>query len=343
MLSTSMVFRKYYSLLLLIFIFSCKPNKKIEVQQLNGYALGTSYSITFTSAKLKKEILALQIDSIIGIINASMSTYLDNSDISKINKGDSLLQVDLHFQNVYHTASKVWKKTSGYFDPTVGALVNAYGFGPHSNLTKISEVDKDKILLYTGWDKTILTSKNTIQKKHPKVYFDFNALAKGYTVDLIAEHLRENQILSFLVEIGGEIVAQGVSPKSNEPWKVAIDDPNQLGVRKYIQVINLKDQALATSGNYRKFKVDEVTGKRLVHSINPKTGNPFPTKVISASVIAPNCMIADAYATDLMVMPFEQSKALIEREKELEAFWIIESETGLEEKYFSPGFPKNHE
>ena len=235
-------------------------------------------------------------------------------------------------------ASEVWEKTQGYFDPTVGALVNAYGFGPDTSYTPISEEQRDEILIHTGWNKTKLTPKKTIRKEHPQVYFDFNALAKGYVVDVIADLLRENGSTSFLVEIGGEIVAEGLSPKSQQPWKVAIDDPRQTEERSFIAVVPLTNQALATSGNYRKYKLDKTTGKRLVHSINPKTGNPFPTEVLSASVTAPTCMEADAFATALMVMPLEESRALIERESNLEAYWIVETEDGTEEELYSSGF-----
>ncbi|GIS21611.1 MAG: hypothetical protein CM15mP122_1170 [Bacteroidota bacterium] len=201
--------------------------------------------------------MSQKIDSIINVINVSMSTYDKDSDISKINKGDSLLEVDTHFIKVYNKATEVWKKTKGYFDPTVGALVNAYGFGPNRTHKTVSPYQLEQILKYTGWDKAKLTSKNTIQKKHPNLFFDFNAIAKGYAVDLISEYLRLNQVSSFLVEIGGEIVAQGVSPKSNLPWKIAIDNPKQDEEKKFIQTIFLNNQALATSGNYRKYKLDK--------------------------------------------------------------------------------------
>ena len=268
-----------------------------------------------------------------------MSTYLPDSDISRINNGDSLVIVDKHFQKVYNTAKLVWEKTGGYFDPTVGALVNAYGFGPEPSANVVSDEMRDEILTYTGWDKTYLTAKKTIQKTNPKLSFDFNALAKGYAVDLISDHLRSKNISSFLVEIGGEIVAQGFSPKTKKVWRIAIDDPNQSDERKFIKLIRLNNTALATSGNYRKYKINKETGKRSVHSINPKTGNSFPTEVLSASVLAETCMIADAYATALMVMPFTDSMALIECESNLEAYWIIENEDGGVEEIVSSGFP----
>ncbi|MEO2099695.1 MAG: FAD:protein FMN transferase [Flavobacteriaceae bacterium] len=341
MWSISVVLKKFYSLALLLILFSCQSKLNSEVQRFSGFALGTSYAITYVSSAVKIEVIQREVDSIVEVMNASMSTYIPDSDISKINNGDSLLQVDSHFEKVYHKATVVWKKTEGYFDPTVGALVNAYGFGPKANLNHVSKNERDQILKYTGWNKTRLTSKKTIQKEHPQLFFDFNALAKGYAVDLIAELLRSKGIDSFLVEVGGEIVAQGLSPKSNAAWKVAIDDPKQGEERRFIKVISLTNQALATSGNYRKYKVDTLTGKRLVHSINPKTGNSFASDVLSASVLAPNCMTADAFATALMVMPFEQGKVLIERETDLEAYWIIQDSLEGIKEVFSKGFGKN--
>lgn len=338
MWSISVDWNKFYSFLLLLFFVGCQPTQENETQRISGFALGTSYSVTYLCPSLKVEVLQREIDSVIDLMNASMSTYIEDSAISKVNRGDSLIQVDEHFEKVYAMASEVWEKTQGYFDPTVGALVNAYGFGPDTSYTPISEEQRDEILIHTGWNKTKLTPKKTIRKEHPQVYFDFNALAKGYVVDVIADLLRENGSTSFLVEIGGEIVAEGLSPKSQQPWKVAIDDPRQTQERSFIAVVPLTNQALATSGNYRKFKIDKITGKRLVHSINPKTGNPFPTEVLSASVTAPTCMEADAFATALMVMPLEKSRALIERESNLEAYWIVETEDGTEEELYSSGF-----
>ena len=335
-----MVLKKLFScFVLLLFLICCDSDHTKENKKINGFALGTSYSISYADLSLNENILEKEVDSILKIINSSMSTYLPDSDISRINNGDSLVIVDKHFQKVYNTAKLVWKKTDGYFDPTVGALVNAYGFGPEPNTNAVSDEMRDEILTYTGWDKTYLTTKKTIQKTNPKLSFDFNALAKGYAVDLISDHLRSKNISSFLVEIGGEIVAQGFSPKTKKVWRIAIDDPNQSEERKFIKLISLNNAALATSGNYRKYKINKETGKRSVHSINPKTGNSFPTEVLSASVLAETCMIADAYATALMVMPFTDSMALIEGESSLEAYWIIENEDGGVEEIVSSGFP----
>ena len=323
----------------LLFLWNCSSEQPTS-QQLQGYALGTSYSLTYVSATLSKEDLTVEIDSLFQALNQSLSTYIPDSSISKINAGDSLLVVDEHFVNVYQKASEVWERSSGYFDPTVGALVNAYGFGPGKQLNQVSQKQRDSLLLITGWSKTKLSPQHRVQKKYPNMYFDFNAIAKGYAVDVLANFLKSKGVKSFLVEIGGEIVAQGKSPRSGQFWKIAIDDPQQGQERKFIRTVTLQNEALATSGNYRKYAIDEETGLRIAHSINPMTGMAIPSQVLSASVIAPDCMTADAYATALMVMPLEESKKLIEISPELEAYWIVSNpDLGLIE-VFSSGFPK---
>jgi len=333
-----MDFRKYSSFLLSALFCNCQLGTT-EVNKIEGFALGTTYSIILKEVSdLNK--FELSLDSIFRVLNKSLSTYIPNSDISKINIGDTLQEVDIHFINVYNTATEVWKKSDGYFDPTVGALVNAYGFGPEKALKQISKKQRDSILMFTGWDKTLLTDEKTIKKGHPSLYFDFNALAKGYAVDVIADFIKFKGYLDFLIEVGGEIRSNGKSPKTNELWKVAIDDPQQGGKRKFSKIISLNNQALATSGNYRKYKTDKKTGQLLSHSINPKTGNAFPSMILSASVLAPNCMTADAYATSLMVMPFDLGKAMIKNDPNLEAFWIIKDGQGIVQEFSSDGFSK---
>ena len=327
----------YSSFFISFILLSCTTGQE-EHQKIQGYALGTSYSISYVSTKLSPEHLTQRVDSIFGVINKSLSTYIPDSDISKINKGDSLLVVDEHFIKVYQKALEVWKASNGFFDPTVGTLVNAYGFGPGKPLNQISEMQRDSLLELTGWSKTKLTQQKTILKENPNIYFDFNALAKGYAVDVLANYLKRQQIKAYLVEIGGEIIAQGKSPRSGGFWKIAIDDPQQGEERNFIRTVMLENEALATSGNYRKYGVDADTGLRIAHSINPKTGEAFPSKVLSASVTAPDCMTADAYATALMVMPLEQSQKLIDSKPELEAYWIISDSLEGVKELFSKGF-----
>ncbi len=202
-------------------------------------------------------------------------------------------------------------------------------------MTNINKLQRDSLMQITGWDKIQLTPDHRIRKEKPAIYIDFNALAKGYTVDVIATYLSQLGSKNHLVEIGGEVVAKGSNPKSGAAWKIGIDKPNEAGERSLQSILTLRNEALATSGNYRKFRIDEVTGEKYVHSINPLNGSPVRSKVLSVSVKASNCMLADAYATALMVMPFDQGKTLIESNTSLSAYWILSSTEGQFEEVFS--------
>lgn len=295
---------------------------------MHGFALGTSYNIQYV-ANLSDDQVQNGIDSIFRVINKSLSTYLPQSDISKINRGDTTVVVDHHFRAVFEKATEVWKATGGYFDPTVGVLVNAYGFGPGKSITDLNPEQKDSLLSLIGWKKIQLSQDNIIKKESPHIYVDFNAIAKGYTVDIVGDFLLKSGSFDFMVEIGGEIVARGNSPKTGQAWKIAIDNPLQGGKRDFLHTLTLQDQALASSGNYRKYRIDTITGERFVHSINPLNGSALKTNILSTSVKAPDCLTADAWATALMVMPFEKGKALIENDPQLEAIWSIAREEDL--------------
>ena len=296
---------------------------------MRGFALGTTYNIKYV-ANAPVDRVQTGIDSIFYVINKSLSTYLPQSDISKINRGDTTVVVDHHFRAVFEKATEVWKATGGYFDPTVGVLVNAYGFGPGKSITDLNPEQKDSLLSLIGWKKIQLSQENIIKKESPHIYVDFNAIAKGYTVDIVGDFLLKSGSFDFMVEIGGEIVARGNSPKTGQAWKIAIDNPRQGGKLDFLHTLTLKDQALASSGNYRKYRIDTVTGERFVHSINPLNGSGLKTNILSTSVKAPDCLTADAWATALMVMPFEKGKALIENDPQLEAIWSIASEEDLQ-------------
>ena len=321
----------------LVFLSSCGNADKIQVHQ--GYALGTTYSIQYGTIDTSFDEVQQGIDSLFAVINSSMSTYILNSDISKINSGDSLVVTDSHFKIVFAKATEVWNITEGLFDPTVGAWVNAYGFGPEKPLKQLTNQKKDSLKKITGWNTIQMTSQGFVKKQYAETYLDFNALAKGYTVDVIGSYLSNLGASSYLVEIGGEIVAHGLSPKTGKFWRIAIDDPNQQEDRDLIQILSLENEAIATSGNYRKFRIDSLTGQRYVHSINPLTGNPVRSTVLSASVRAPDCITADAFATALMVLPFNKSKDLIERLTDIEAYWVTTSNDSIQE-HFSKGWKK---
>tara|TARA_B100001564_G_scaffold237992_1_gene201311 strand:- start:2864 stop:3862 length:999 start_codon:yes stop_codon:yes gene_type:complete len=321
--------------LFIAFIFSCsKPaNKKI----ISGFSFGTSFSIQFEKNN-DENIIKNKIDSLFKIVNNSFSTYISDSDISKINRGDSLLLVDDHFKKVFLKSYEIWELSQGFFDPTVGSLVNAYGFGPENKIKNFSKKQLDSLIELTGFSKVSLTSEGTIKKKYSNIYLDFNAIGKGYIVDLISELLISYDIKNFLIEIGGEIIAKGKNPNSGDFWKVAIDNPSQKNNRQFIKTIFLKNKALATSGNYRKYIIDSLTGKKYVHTINPKNGKSFQSKILSVSVLASDCMTADAWATALMVMPFRLSKSIIESIEGIDAYWILSNQKGYDE-IFSSNWP----
>ena len=314
-------FKLWTSLSLLGLIFSCSPNP-IKLKRLKGFALGTSYNIQYVADISEKEAQK-GVDSIFNVINKSLSTYLPQSDISKINRGDTTVVVDQHFRKVFQKATEVWKATGGYFDPTVGSLVNAYGFGPKKLINIVCKQQLDSLIRLTGWQKVQMRANHTIKKDFPNIYIDFNALAKGYTVDVVGNFIQSMGSSDYMVEIGGEIVAKGNGPKTRKLWKIAIDDPRQEKERIFLQTLTLQDQAVASSGNYRKYRLDTTRGDWFVHSINPLTGSAQKTNILSTSVKAPDCMTADAWATALMVMPLEEGKAIIENKTLLEALWTI--------------------
>ena len=195
----------YFGLFIFLF-FSCNDfiNKK---KTISGYSFGTSFLIQYEGKNNNDIIIKNKIDSLFNIINNSFSTYISDSDISKINLGDSLLIVDNHFKKVFLKSYDIWKLSEGYFDPTVGSMVNAYGFGPGKKIKNFSQKQLDSLIKLTGFSKVSLTSKGTIKKKFSNIYLDFNAIGKGYTVDLISELLNSFSIKNFLIEIGGEIIA----------------------------------------------------------------------------------------------------------------------------------------
>ncbi len=325
-----------------IFFSSCQKKDKEIIKTETGYALGTTYHISYENIVSTKNVnFKKEIERIISAMNESMSTYIPTSDISKINKGDSSIVVDNYFKEVFLKSKEIWKHTNGAFDPTVGSLVNAWGFGPGKKLNTISEKQIDSILTYVGFDKLLLNSDNKIIKKHPQIFLDFNALAKGYTIDLIGKLFDKHNISNYLIELGGEIIAKGNNPSSNKSWIVAIDDPTQENIteeRKYAATLELINAAMATSGNYRKFRIDSITGERYVHTVNPKTGYTKKSQILSASVIAPSCMEADAYATAFMAMELEQTKKLLKALKHIEAYILISDSENKTYVFATNGF-----
>ncbi|WP_452223283.1 FAD:protein FMN transferase [Lacinutrix chionoecetis] len=320
--------------LLIITIVSCKQEPKNT--KLSGSVFGTFYDITYSSSK--NESYQKQIDSIFSIINKSMSNYQVDSDISKLNK-HQLDIVDDHFVNVFIASKEIYKATNGVFDPTIGTLVNAWNFGSEENKTKLDSIKVDSLMQFVGFERLLInTNTNTIIKSHPRPYIDFNAIAKGYAVDVVSMYLENNNITDYMVNIGGELRTKGINVEKQNGWTVGIENPNFDGSQSYDKVFELKDKAMATSGTYRKFKLDE-NGKRYAHIIDTKTGYPAKTNILSVSVIAETCMMADGYATAIQAMGIEKAKQLLARHQELQAYLIFENEKQALETLVLNNFP----
>lgn len=325
---------KHYILLVLIFsIVSCQ--KEPILIKTSGPVFGTAYNIQYTSEDHIN--FQKQFDSLFNVVNASMSTYIPNSIISKLNKGEDVV-VDDHFVHVFNSAKTIYRATEGAFDPTIGAVVNAWDFGPEGKIINVDSTAIDSLMKSVGFNRMGLQNNKII--KSNMSFLDFNAIAKGYGVDVIAEFLEHKNIKDYLVEIGGEMRTKGLNIEKKSAWTVGIFDPNFEGPDTYSKIIDLEDQSMATSGTYRKFKIDE-NGNRYAHIINTKTGYPTKTNVLSVSVIAKDCMTADAYATAFQAMGIEKVSGFVERHPELKVYFIYEDDFNALQTLNLNGFPEN--
>lgn len=289
-----------------LLLISCNVDSSFY-KRIQGDALGTTYKVIVQS-EYNSSVIKQSIDSIFEVVNNSMSTYRTNSIISRVNQSQNPVEVDSHFIEVFKKSQEIWKLSNGYFDPTAGSIVNLYGMGPNTNVQSINRYKIDSVMQYVGLDKVYLDQQNRIVKAKGGVYIDFNAIAKGYSVDLIKDLLMQINSENFLIEVGGELITMGKNEK-NKKWKVAIQNPIDLS--SYYSEISLDGMSLATSGNYRKFRIDSQTGARYAHIVNPINGESMTNNILSASVVSSSCIEADAWATSLMLMdPIEATKII---------------------------------
>ena len=322
---------------LLLFLFCDKKEPKPIF--LQGDAFGTTYNIQFYSENnldFKKGL-----DSVINAVNHSVSTYIPESDISKVNRGDSTLVVDSIFKEVFEISKEVNKKTNGYFDPTVGVLRNAYGFGDVKPLKEINSTTLDSLMKFVGFHKVKINNDGTVSKEYPQIYFDFNAVAKGFGIDCLGRYLESKNIKNYLIELGGEILTKGENLDKNQEWVVGIEAVNsELEDRSFEATVKLKNVGMASSGNYRKFRIDSLTGKKYVHTLNPLTGSAEMSDVTSSTVIAPTCGVADAYATSFMALGLEKSKELLKTLPNIEAYLTFTDSLNQHQVFVTEGFKK---
>jgi thiamine biosynthesis lipoprotein len=310
-------------LFLLIAIIACK--KQLEFSSFNGFAQGTTYSIVFEdNGKIDPSELRARVEKILHNFDMSLSLYQDSSVVSRINRNETMI-ADSFFIEVFMQSEKINKMTEGAFDITVGPLVEAWGFGPDAN-RNFNESIHDSLMRFVGMDKVEMR-EGKLFKADPHILLDLNAIAQGYSVDIVSDYLRNLGIKHHLVEIGGEVKACG--DKGGTPWRIGIDRPednNILPGEDLQAIISLKDRSLATSGNYRKFYIED--GVKYSHTIDPKSGYPARNRLLSATILADDCAVADGIATGCMVMGLEKSIQFLNLHREFDAFLIYSDDRG---------------
>lgn len=298
----------------------------VEAVRFEGGIMGTTYHVTVVAAMddAATTAAAEAIEGALRRVDSKMSTYKPDSELSKLNQQPAGVPFILSEETfgVLALAQEVNAQSGGAFDVTVGPLVNAWGFGPKELERGPSEETLQALLALTGPDKIALDpAPRSVTKAADGVYCDLSAIAKGYGVDQAAKALSALGYQNFMVEVGGEVRVAGVNDRG-VPWRIAIEKPVD-GERVIEELVGLTDIALATSGNYRNFYMAE--GKRISHTINPRTGRPVEHSLASVSVIHSECALADAYATALMVLGPEEGMAFAEKQG-LAVLFIIHGE-----------------
>jgi len=329
-----------YNLLLFLLIpvtllLSCNANgdKKDYTYHLEqGEIFTTGYHIKYAYSRSMKEEIVAELEK----FDQSLNPFKENSIISKINRNEPV-KPDSFFLDVFMKSMDVSRKTGGKFDITISPLINAWGFG-FQHMDSITPGTIDSLKQFVGFEKVAVDSGGNIVKEDSRITLNTSAIAKGYACDVIANLLASYGIENYMVEIGGEITARGMNDKG-ECWRIGVDKPidDVSGMQHELQVIlSLCDKALATSGNYRNFYIRE--GRKYAHTIDPHTGYPSQLDILGATVIADNCMTADAYATAFMAMGIEKSKETAKEISGLHYYFIYEMPDGTLGSVWSEGF-----
>jgi thiamine biosynthesis lipoprotein len=328
--------------LIIFLIFGCFTSgcnqKKKEFGRISGMAQGSTYSIVYENpVKFTPEKIKETVEKILHNFDLSLSTYNDSSIISKINCNKEVL-VDTFFTEVFNKSWEISNMTDGAFDITVGPLVKAWGFGPdaHKNFDKSK---LDSLLKLVGFEKVKIKDGRLI-KANPGICLDFNAIAQGYSSDVIGRYFESLGIKDYVIEIGGEVRAKG--DKGGNYWKIGIDKPidnNMVPGSDLQAIIKIKDKSLSTSGNYRKFYIED--GIKYSHEIDPKTGYPARNTLLSATIIADDCATADGLATACMVMGKDKSIEFLKKNANLEAYLVYSDNEGNFKTWISSNLKKN--
>ena len=302
---------------------------------IQGLTMGTiGYNVRYYDSSNRD--LRIGIDSLLESFNDMFSTYIPNSLISKFNKGEAI-PANYWINKVHEASQQIYTETGGVFDPTIKPLVSFWGFGSSPNEASAKDSSKiDSLKNLIGYNKVNLEKGHLTSYPEKKLSLDYGAIAKGYAVDLVAEYLLNKKVESYMVEIGGEIRTGKIKPEG-ENWTLAIEDPTTLA-REVKFLIKVNNKSVATSGNYRNIRRDNITGIVYQHTIDPKIGFPVRNSLLSVTVITPDCLYADAYATALMVMGVEKAKAFA-NENDLDISLMYSNDDSIE-IYHSEGFKK---
>ena len=308
-------------LLLSIWIIH-RNNRPAPYQTDNGLIFGTIYQVSYQyPTSLKGEI-----EEALHTIDNSLSPFNQHSIITAINRNESM-QTDSLFRAVFRRSLEISAETDGAFDITVAPLINAWGFGFKKGIFPDSaQVDSLRQLI--GYTRVSLDADGCVQKQDPRLMLNCSAVAKGYAVDVVARLLQAKGIDNLMEDIGGEVVVKGHNPQQR-PWRIGINKPvdDSLATNQELQaIVELTEGAIATSGNYRNYY--HRNGKKYAHTIDPRTGYPVQHAILSSTVLAPDCMSADAYATAFMVMGLEEAEAFVEAHPELAAYFIYSQPDG---------------
>lgn len=332
-----------WSVTISILLSSCSGSP--DQITINGEAQGTTYTVILAGEH--SDVMKAEIDSLLHAFDESLSSYIPTSVLSRINQStDSIVVLDNgFFKPCYLLSRGVYDMSAGAFDPSVFPLVQGWGF--MNNME--TPLDKDSvasILKYVSFQKDLLHSiyfngdTITFSKYDPRFKLDFNAIAQGYSVDVVAEYLNQHGVSNYYVEIGGEIVVKGKNGERKK-WRIGIDSPIENADTRVIEnIIHVTNKAIATSGNYRKFYVKD--GVKYAHTLDPLTGYPVQHSLLSATVLADNCALADAYATTFMVYGVEKTMQFLEEHPELklEVYLLYTKDNGEVGREMSEGFQK---
>jgi thiamine biosynthesis lipoprotein len=321
--------------LLALTIQSCRNSSSKYIYN-EGFVYGTIYHFVYESPQGKdfQEAIKEKLNE----YNLMFSTFDKESIISKVNDNREVKPTP-EFIACFNRALEISEITGGAFDITAGPMVNAWGFGPEDK-KKMTQEKIDSLIEITGFKKIRLEDAKIV-KEIPEMKLDMSAIAKGYTCDLIAEFLIKEGCKNYMVDIGGEIVAKGQNEKG-KVWSIGISLPDEnafFASTDYGAIVHLPEHALATSGNYRNFYVED--GKKYAHTIDPKTGYPVQHSLLSATVLANNCMTADAYATAFMVLGLEKGIEIAGKIPEIEVYFIYSDEEGNNQIYMSDNFERH--